>query len=230
MAFDPPDDWKAPRTGPNREPTAADWTDPFLRSPHAADGPRGRGRAVPAALRPGGGRPLRLPHGLGLAAIAGRGRRGGGVLRQRIGRRARPRWPCRGTCSPAPPGCQRTPSRRRPTSSFSGADPTSRGGNDDGPVGLLYLALRTARRAVRDDPDDARAYLVLGETYLRLLTSTAERRGLPAAGLLEQTDRGNPAILPRPHHPGDRRLHARPAGSTPICWTPTPASLPCIKT
>jgi hypothetical protein len=46
---------------------------------------------------------------------------------------------------------------------------------DDVPPALLYLAVRAARRAVAANPDDAQAYLVLGEAYLRLLHSTRER-------------------------------------------------------
>jgi tetratricopeptide (TPR) repeat protein len=48
-------------------------------------------------------------------------------------------------------------------------------GRDDAPPALLYLAVRAARRAVAANPEDARAYLVLGESYLRLLHSTRER-------------------------------------------------------
>jgi hypothetical protein len=46
---------------------------------------------------------------------------------------------------------------------------------DDAPPALLYLAIRAARRAVAANPDDAQAYLVLGECYLRLLHATRER-------------------------------------------------------
>jgi hypothetical protein len=46
---------------------------------------------------------------------------------------------------------------------------------DDTPSELLFLAIRAARRAVAENPDDASAYLVLGECYLRLLEATRER-------------------------------------------------------
>jgi tetratricopeptide (TPR) repeat protein len=46
---------------------------------------------------------------------------------------------------------------------------------DDIPPALLYLAVRAARRAAAVNPDDAGAYLVLGESYLRLLQCTRER-------------------------------------------------------
>jgi tetratricopeptide (TPR) repeat protein len=40
---------------------------------------------------------------------------------------------------------------------------------------LLYLAIRAARRALAVNPEDANAYLILGEGYLRLLRDTRER-------------------------------------------------------
>jgi hypothetical protein len=46
---------------------------------------------------------------------------------------------------------------------------------DDTPPALLYLAIRAARRAVAANPDDAQAYLVLGECYVSLLEHTRER-------------------------------------------------------
>jgi hypothetical protein len=46
---------------------------------------------------------------------------------------------------------------------------------DDMPPALLYLAVRAARRALAVNPDDAQAYEVLGESYLRLMRGTRER-------------------------------------------------------
>jgi hypothetical protein len=46
---------------------------------------------------------------------------------------------------------------------------------DDAPPALLYIAIRAARRALAVNPDDAQAYLILGESYLRLGRSTRER-------------------------------------------------------
>jgi tetratricopeptide (TPR) repeat protein len=45
---------------------------------------------------------------------------------------------------------------------------------DQTPPALLYLAIRAARRALADNPRDARTYLVLGECYLLLLHHTRE--------------------------------------------------------
>jgi tetratricopeptide (TPR) repeat protein len=46
---------------------------------------------------------------------------------------------------------------------------------DDGPPGILLLAVRAARRAVKENPEDARAHLLLGEAYLHLLSKSRER-------------------------------------------------------
>jgi len=46
---------------------------------------------------------------------------------------------------------------------------------DDTPPALLYLTIRAARRALADNPDDARTLLGLGEAYRRLLRDTRER-------------------------------------------------------
>ncbi|MGH7169055.1 MAG: hypothetical protein ACRELG_02095 [Gemmataceae bacterium] len=46
---------------------------------------------------------------------------------------------------------------------------------DDAPPELLWLAIRAARRALHDNPDDAHAYLILGQAYLELAGGTRER-------------------------------------------------------
>ncbi len=54
---------------------------------------------------------------------------------------------------------------------------------DDGPPGVLLLAVRAARRAIKENPHDARAYQLLGEAYLHLNSKTRERawqRDLPS--------------------------------------------------
>ncbi len=47
---------------------------------------------------------------------------------------------------------------------------------DDAPPELLWLAIRAARRAIHANPDDAHAYLILGETYLRMAQTRATAR------------------------------------------------------
>jgi hypothetical protein len=46
---------------------------------------------------------------------------------------------------------------------------------DDIPPALLFLTIRSARRAIAANPEDAQPYLVLGESYIRLMHSTRER-------------------------------------------------------
>ena len=46
---------------------------------------------------------------------------------------------------------------------------------NDAPEEYLWLAIRAARRALRDHPDDAHAYFILGEAYLRMMRNTRER-------------------------------------------------------
>jgi hypothetical protein len=48
-------------------------------------------------------------------------------------------------------------------------------GTDNGPPASLYLALRAARRAVAVNPDDAQAWLLLGQAYHYLTWYTTER-------------------------------------------------------
>jgi hypothetical protein len=47
--------------------------------------------------------------------------------------------------------------------------------HDDGPPGLLYQAVRAARRAIRASPNDARGYLELGRAYRYFLRGSRER-------------------------------------------------------
>jgi Tfp pilus assembly protein PilF len=46
---------------------------------------------------------------------------------------------------------------------------------DDAPLGLPLLAVRAARRAIAENPDDVGSYLVLAEAYSRLAYATRER-------------------------------------------------------
>jgi tetratricopeptide (TPR) repeat protein len=43
------------------------------------------------------------------------------------------------------------------------------------PIGIVYSAVRAARRAVAENPDDANAHLVLGRAYVVLANTTSER-------------------------------------------------------
>jgi hypothetical protein len=57
---------------------------------------------------------------------------------------------------------------------------------DDGPPELLMLAIRAARGVLQDDPNDASAYLALGEAYLKLIRNTRERAWSGQLPLLAQ--------------------------------------------
>lgn len=78
---------------------------------------------------------------------------------------------------------------------------------DDAPPALYYLAVRAARRAVAANPEDASAFLLLGESYLGLLHSTRERAWsaqLPQFMQLRQNQASAAlyrAIALRPHFP-----------------------------
>jgi tetratricopeptide (TPR) repeat protein len=49
---------------------------------------------------------------------------------------------------------------------------------DLGPVSSLYLAIRSARQAIRENPEDANSYLLLAEAYQRLSQQTRERMAI----------------------------------------------------
>ncbi len=76
---------------------------------------------------------------------------------------------------------------------------------DDTPSALLYLAIRSARRALASHPDDSRSYLILGESYLRLMHSTQERawrQRFPELGDLRRAQASaalNKAVLLEPY-------------------------------
>ncbi len=66
---------------------------------------------------------------------------------------------------------------------------TFQANRDDGPLGALLLAVRSCRRAILADPDDAKSYFLLGEAYLRLSGATRERawrHQLPAFDRIRQ--------------------------------------------
>jgi hypothetical protein len=60
---------------------------------------------------------------------------------------------------------------------------------DRGPPTAAYLAIRAARRAIHANPDNARAYLLLGEAYQRLIYETWDRVGMAPLSRLERIRR-----------------------------------------
>jgi hypothetical protein len=75
---------------------------------------------------------------------------------------------------------------------------------DDAPAEYLWLAIRAARNAVHKNPHDAHAYLILGESYLRLMHNTRERawkESMPILSRLRQVQAStalNQALLLQP--------------------------------
>ena len=74
---------------------------------------------------------------------------------------------------------------------------------DQGPMGQLFLAIRACRRALEDNPDDSVAWLLLGQSYWRLVTRSQERGGsdLPQLRTLRLTQTAtalNRAVQLRP--------------------------------
>jgi hypothetical protein len=57
---------------------------------------------------------------------------------------------------------------------------------DDAPMALPLMAIRAARRAIHNNPDDAYAYLALGEAYVRLSQQTRERMTIRRMAFLDR--------------------------------------------
>jgi hypothetical protein len=174
LAFRPAVDKKAPRKRPEREPEPREWWDAFWKP--APPGPLDRDEAMLHYLHAEALRRYAPYHHValweasqsaGLVTAAG-GWMGPGALFDANLRLTLLRPP------PPPPGAG--PAALPP---FSRLALTCYRlfslGQDDMPPALLYLAIRAARRALAVDPDDAQAYLLLGECYVGLLHGTRER-------------------------------------------------------
>lgn len=174
LAYHPAADKKAPHEGPEREPEVRHWWDAFWKPapPRPIDQEEATLHLVHAeALR--GTSPLRhMAAWEGGQAAAFVGAAGGWLppvgccdasLRLVL---LRPRLPGQNLRPDELPGLDRW---------VLGHLQGFRLQRDDTPPALLYLAVRAARRAVAANPDAAQAYLVLGDSYLRLLRDTRER-------------------------------------------------------
>jgi tetratricopeptide (TPR) repeat protein len=174
LAFRPAADQRAPRKRPEPEPAPRQWWEAFWRAapPRTLDGDAASFDWHHAeALRQTA--PYRhlvaweRSQAAGLVAAAGGWTWPGGLfdadLRSvlyepplpREGQKAGAQFPLSGVAL----ACQRWYAREQ----------------DDTPPALLYLAVRAARRALAVNPEDADAYLALGESYMRLLEDTRER-------------------------------------------------------
>jgi|GEM_PF-6635587 len=87
--------------------------------------------------------------------------------------------------------------------------------HDDGPLDALLLAVRSGRRAIAANPDDAKSYFLLGEAYLRLAQATRERAWryqLPAFDRIRQVQAitaFQQALILRPDSPAAHGRLAR---------------------
>jgi len=81
---------------------------------------------------------------------------------------------------------------------------------DDIPPGVLYAAIRAARRAISANPEDARSQLLLGQCYVLLLTQTRERvwaLELPQLAQLRQVQASTALTRAVALDPGLARAH-----------------------
>jgi hypothetical protein len=203
LAFRPAEDKQAPRQRPDREPAPRPWWEAFWKP--APPPPVDRDEAAlhlfhaEALRRSAPRRHLAAWEGgesAGLvAAAAGWAGPGGAVdasLRLVL---FRPRVPEAGAGMAGLPALDRRVLKWQETYTLQ---------HDDAPPALLYLAVRAARRALAVDPADARAHLILGESYLRLLHSTRERawrQRLPELAELRRAQAGealNRAVALKP--------------------------------
>jgi hypothetical protein len=175
----------APPKGPGREPAPHEWWMDLWKAPPGHD--LGSGSAVLQSTRFGAMTQLwrvrnmlryqssAFAGGVGLAGLPGGPLPGGALVPFRLAYAYLP-----------PQGEQPTPAD---VLAIRLQDAYLRG-QDAGPPSALYLAVRAARRAVAANPDDARAWLVLGEAYNTLAFNTREgarSRGLLIAPMIRQS-------------------------------------------
>jgi tetratricopeptide (TPR) repeat protein len=174
LAFRPAEDKKAPRKAPDREPEVRPWWEAFLK--RAPSRPIDQDEATlhlfhaEALRRSAPFRHKAAWEGAQTAAFLGATASWaglGGILDAHLRLTLlRPLQPGQGS------QFARLPAVDQQTYALQQQFALHR---DDTPPALLYLAVRAARRAIAVNPDDAQAYLVLGESYVRLLQSTRER-------------------------------------------------------
>jgi hypothetical protein len=213
-AFHPADEQKAPTAWPGRPPQPPGWLDPFVkpRPPRSLD----RDEASVYLMQ----FDAIAADGLGRHTLAFEGAAAGGIVAATVGAMPGPasdidlalRLRLAGMFPAKPaPGKQAEPAALDVLAQhLLNADVFSR---EDAPTGLLLLAVRSARRALRDTPDDASAYFILGEAYLRLANYTPERvwgDRLPQLRRVRQVQASaafNQALLLDPDHlPSHERL------------------------
>lgn len=186
-AYEPTPADKAPARWPGRDPEPRNWLDAFYRPPPSREPGRDEclvWQAHFAAQQAGHGKRVRALWEPSLAAS---------LVGLPLTERSAPAAPAgmllRGACLRYAQGADRT-DRSSPLygiafhffQRFVALQ-------DEGPPGSLFLAVRAARRALGKSPDDARAYLNLGDAYMRLRRQTRERALGPAFEPLEHVRR-----------------------------------------
>jgi tetratricopeptide (TPR) repeat protein len=177
--------FQAPRTWPGREPAAPDWTDtlfkaPRLRSPKSDEAALYLVRFDEESPRFTYRSKLAWSESLFAGAVGAACCANGSIVAP-YEMTLRLNVLTAGPSAPLPRGETYKPTPVEQLAFHFRQDYGAR--QSDGPVGLLYLALRAARQAVHDNPNDAQGYFVLGKTYRRILQNTTERTWNPPAVL-----------------------------------------------
>jgi tetratricopeptide (TPR) repeat protein len=178
-------DYKAPRTWPGREPAAPDWVDalfkaPRPRSPKSDEAALYMVRFDEEAPKFSYRAKLAWNESLFAGAVGAACCSNGSIVAP-YEMTLRLNVLTAGPSAPLPRG---EPYKPTPVEQLAYHFREDYGAQQpSGPDGLLYLALRTARQAVHDNPDDAQAYLILGKAYRRILQNTTERTWNPPEAL-----------------------------------------------
>jgi len=204
-AFHPADDKKAPKSWPGRPPRPPAWFDPFVKSRPARSLNRDEAAvyllqfdtlALGAGFRHGQAFDGACAGGLvGAASLGTTGAALDLPLRLRLA-----------GMFPTLPGPGQKGGPAPMDALAQHLLENSALAREDAPTGLLLLAVRAARRALHETPDDPTCYVILGEAYLRLTAHTSERawtKAMPLLRRLRQVQASaafNQALLIKPDH------------------------------
>jgi hypothetical protein len=166
-AFFPAREEQAPATWPGRAPKPPGWLDPFTRAPRQRSLDRDEAAvylvAYDAVAPPAWHDRLAAAYSSRAASALGTTGLAGGAPVAALDLTLRLRL---AGAEPAAEGAPRPPTPLDGLARALFEDEVGRQGRDE--VALLLLTVRAARRALAADPDDATAYFLLGDAYLRL--------------------------------------------------------------
>jgi Tetratricopeptide repeat len=169
LAFHPPSSREAPPDGPGRFPEPPDWSDSFLKSRPSRNPDADEALLLLDYFTQSQGKDLerqqRVANVTQSAALLGLGAPTGTPLGPTLG----PTFALSIFAAPKEmrPGPRLSPQRQW----LVGMEFQF----ENGPIGVLWQALRAARRAIKANPDDPRAWLALGEVYAQLSLNSYER-------------------------------------------------------